>query len=91
VLGFLDVARAYKKVVEQKGALLRSGRATDRELDALRNYIRSRARLVTRPNGVAPPEPEAPPPPVETATPEEPKEQPPAPGSLEPAAPPPKL
>jgi DNA replication and repair protein RecF len=31
---FLDVARAYRKVVEQKGALLRSGRATDRELDA---------------------------------------------------------
>jgi DNA replication and repair protein RecF len=31
---FLDVARAYKKVVEQKGALLRSGRATDAELDA---------------------------------------------------------
>ena len=63
---------------------------TDREIDALRNYIRARARAVTRPNGVAPPEPEAPPP-VETATPEEPKEQPPAPGSLEPAPPPPKL
>jgi quinohemoprotein ethanol dehydrogenase len=27
---------------------------TDRELDALRNYIRYRARLATRPNGVAP-------------------------------------
>jgi quinohemoprotein ethanol dehydrogenase len=32
----------------------------DRELDALRHYIRYRARLATRPNGVAPP-PEAPP------------------------------
>jgi quinohemoprotein ethanol dehydrogenase len=63
---------------------------TDREIDALRNYIRARARVVTRPNGAAPPEPEAPPK-VETATPEEPKEQPPAPGSLEPAPPPPKL
>ena len=63
---------------------------SDRELEALRNYIRARARLVTRPNGVAPPVPEAPPP-VETAKPEEPKETPPAPGSLEPAPPPPKL
>jgi len=34
---------------------------TDHELDALRNYIRYRARLATRPNGVAPPPPEAPP------------------------------
>jgi hypothetical protein len=33
----------------------------DRELDALRNYIRYRARLATRPDGVAPPPPEAPP------------------------------
>ncbi|HET7812722.1 MAG TPA: PQQ-dependent dehydrogenase, methanol/ethanol family [Steroidobacteraceae bacterium] len=34
---------------------------TDHELDALRHYIRYRARLATRPNGVAPPPPEAPP------------------------------
>ena len=34
---------------------------TDPELDALRHYIRYRARLATRPNGVAPPPPEAPP------------------------------
>ncbi len=48
---------------------------TDRELDALRHYIRARARVVTRPDGVAPPEPEAPPA-VETAPPEEPKAEP---------------
>ena len=33
---------------------------TDHELDALRHYIRYRARLATRPNGVAPPVAEAP-------------------------------
>ena len=33
---------------------------SDRELDALRHYIRARARSVTRPDGVAPPAPEAP-------------------------------
>jgi quinohemoprotein ethanol dehydrogenase len=32
----------------------------DHELDALRHYIRDRARLATRPHGVAPPPPEAP-------------------------------
>ena len=53
---------------------------TDHELDALRNYIRYRARLATRPNGVAPPPPEAPP---AGKKPEEPvPEQKPA-GSLE--------
>jgi len=60
---------------------------TDHELDALRNYIRYRARLATRPNGVAPPPPEAPPPEVkkEEAPPEKP------PGSLESTGtPPPK-
>ncbi|HEV8444683.1 MAG TPA: PQQ-dependent dehydrogenase, methanol/ethanol family [Steroidobacteraceae bacterium] len=35
---------------------------TDHELDALRMYIRYRARLATRPNGAAPAAPEAPPP-----------------------------
>ena len=33
---------------------------SDRELEALRQYIRARARKVTRPDGVAPPAPEAP-------------------------------
>jgi len=87
-------------VPESFAALVRGGQETrgmpkfdeltDRELEALRHYIRARARLVTRPNGVAPPEPAAPPP-VEAPPPEEPKEPPPVPGSLEPAPPPPKL
>jgi quinohemoprotein ethanol dehydrogenase len=62
---------------------------TDRELEALRHYIRARARKVTRPDGIAPPPPPAP----EPATPDAPAEEPPeprqAPGSLEPEAPPP--
>jgi len=87
-------------VPESFAALVRGGQETrgmpkfdeltDRELEALRHYIRARARLVTRPNGVAPPEPAAPPP-VQAPPPEEPKEAPPVPGSLEPAPPPPKL
>jgi hypothetical protein len=60
----------------------------DRELDALRHYIRYRARLATRPNGVAPPPPEAAP---EAAAPEESVPQKPPPGSLESTGtPPPK-
>jgi quinohemoprotein ethanol dehydrogenase len=52
----------------------------DRELDALRHYIRYRARMATRPDGLPPPPPEAPP---EPPKPEEevPPEKPP--GSLE--------
>ncbi len=46
--GFLDVARAYRKVVEQKGALLRSGRATDRELDAWDDEMVSLGAQVVR-------------------------------------------
>jgi hypothetical protein len=53
---------------------------TDHELDALRNYIRYRARLATRPNGIAPPPPEAPP--AETKPAEPVPEKKPA-GSLE--------
>ena len=64
---------------------------TDRELEALRQYIRARARRVTRPDGIAPPVPEAPPP----ATPDQPVDEPAeprqAPGSLEPEPPPPRL
>jgi quinohemoprotein ethanol dehydrogenase len=52
---------------------------TDRELDALRHYVRYRARLATRPGGVAPPPP-ATAAPVEEAPPEPP---PRPPGSLE--------
>jgi hypothetical protein len=52
---------------------------TDRELDSLRHYIRYRARLVTRPDGVAPPPP--PPAPVKEEKKEEEASKPP--GSLE--------
>jgi len=60
----------------------------DRELEALRHYIRARARKVTRPDGMAPPPTEAPAPAGPT-----PKEQDsapkPPPGSLESTGPPP--
>ena len=55
---------------------------SDRELDALRHYIRARARRVTRPDGVAPPAPEAPAPTTE-AQPEQESAPKPPPGSLE--------
>ena len=58
----------------------------DRELDALRHYIRYRARLATRPNGVAPPPPEAPPAPAEA---EQPVPEKKPPGSLESSSSPP--
>ena len=64
---------------------------TDRELEALRQYIRARARRVTRPNGVAPPEPEAPPPVTPDKPVDEPAEPRAAPGSLQPEPPPPQL
>jgi quinohemoprotein ethanol dehydrogenase len=71
--------------IEAKG-MPKFAELTDHELDALRNYIRYRARLATRPNGVAPPAPEAPPP---EQKPEQPApEQKPA-GSLESAGSPP--
>jgi quinohemoprotein ethanol dehydrogenase len=53
---------------------------SDHELDALRNYIRYRARLATRPNGVAPVEA---PKPADPTKPAEPAEPPKPPGSLE--------
>jgi quinohemoprotein ethanol dehydrogenase len=52
----------------------------DRELDALRHYIRHRARLATRPGGIAPPPPVAP---VEESKPDEPVPEKKPPGSLE--------
>jgi quinohemoprotein ethanol dehydrogenase len=64
---------------------------TDRELEALRHYIRARARKATRPDGIAPPEPEAPAPAPPETTPDEPIEPRQAPGSLEPEPPPPRL
>lgn len=55
---------------------------TDQDLEGLRHYLRSRARLVTRPDGLAPPVPDAPPP-EEAEQPEEPREERLPPGSLE--------
>jgi quinohemoprotein ethanol dehydrogenase len=60
---------------------------SDHELDALRHYIRYRARLATRPNGVAPPPPEAAP---EQARDEEPVPEKKPPGSLESTGKPPQ-
>ena len=57
---------------------------SDGELEALRHYIRAQARKVTRPGGVAPPEPQnaTPEPPPPPPAPEDDKPKPP-PGSLE--------
>jgi quinohemoprotein ethanol dehydrogenase len=60
---------------------------SERDLEALRHFVRASARLVTRPDGVAPPPPEAPPaqPAIQnTAEPEQNK----PPGSLESSPPP---
>jgi hypothetical protein len=54
---------------------------SDRELEALRHYVRYRARLATRPNGIAPPVDL--PKPVEATRPDENREPPKPPGSLE--------
>jgi quinohemoprotein ethanol dehydrogenase len=57
------------------------GEATDRDLEALRHYLRSQARLETRPDGVEPPPPAAPAPATEEADEEEAERKPP--GSLQ--------
>jgi hypothetical protein len=62
---------------------------SDRELEALRHYIRARARRVTRPDGLAPPVPEAPAPVAPEAAVEQASEPPRPPGSLEAEPPPP--
>lgn len=59
---------------------------TDGELESLRQFIRERARLVTRPDGVAPPPPEEAPAPTKEA--EQPAEPQKPPGSLESTPPP---
>jgi quinohemoprotein ethanol dehydrogenase len=62
---------------------------SDHDLDVLRHFIRQRARLATRPDGVAPPVPEAPPPAAPEAPPApEPDKLPP--GSLQSDSTPPK-
>lgn len=68
--------------VEAKG-MPKFEELTDRELDALRHFIRARARKVTRPDGVAPPAPEAPAPVEEAAPTQEESAPKPPPGSLE--------
>jgi quinohemoprotein ethanol dehydrogenase len=74
--------------VEARG-MPRYDELSDRELEALRHYIRARAQKVTRPDGVAPPVPDAPPP-----TPAAPEEEPgypvPPAGSLESESTPPR-
>ena len=79
VLNPASFAAAVKSGVETRG-MPKFGELTERELEALRHYIRYRARLATRPNGAAPP-PEAPKAAPE-AKPEE-SEPPKPPGSLE--------
>jgi quinohemoprotein ethanol dehydrogenase len=72
-------AGAVRNGVEARG-MPKFDELTDRELEALRHYIRQRARQVTRPNGVAPP------PAATPAKPEEKKQEDEAsrpPGSLE--------
>jgi quinohemoprotein ethanol dehydrogenase len=62
---------------------------SDRELEALRHYIRARAQKVTRPDGVAPPAPLTPAPAPEAPA-EEPGEPVPPAGSLESQSAPPR-
>jgi quinohemoprotein ethanol dehydrogenase len=89
-LGISSFATIVRGGVEAKG-MPKFDELSDRELEALRQYIRARARRVTRPDGVAPPVPEVPNvPAAEPETPvEESSDRPPPPGSLESAPPPP--
>jgi hypothetical protein len=59
VLTTASFATAVRGGIESRG-MPKFAELSDRELDALRNYVRQRARLVTRPKGVAPPEPAKP-------------------------------
>ena len=52
-LGEASFATVVRGGVENRG-MPKFDELTDRELEALRHYIRARARRVTRPNGVAP-------------------------------------
>lgn len=57
------------------------GEATDRDLEALRHYLRQQARLETRPDGIEPPPPAAPAPVTEDENEKETERKPP--GSLQ--------
>jgi quinohemoprotein ethanol dehydrogenase len=87
-LGDASFATVVRGGVETRG-MPKFDELTDRELDALRHYIRTRARRVTRPDGVAPPAAVVPAPEPEKTV-EEPAEPLPPPGSLESQPPPPK-
>jgi quinohemoprotein ethanol dehydrogenase len=79
-LGATSFATVVRAGVEARG-MPKFDELTDRELEALRHYIRARAKRGTRRDGVAPPSPEAP---VTTPTaPNQPSEAPRPPGSLE--------
>jgi quinohemoprotein ethanol dehydrogenase len=80
--GFASTGRTG---IEARG-MPRFAELTDHELEALRHYIRYRARLVTRPNGAPPPAAPAAPPPQKEEQPEEEPSRPP--GSLESVPPP---
>jgi quinohemoprotein ethanol dehydrogenase len=80
VLNPASFAAVVKGSLETRG-MPKFAELTDRELEALRHYVRQRARLATRPNGVAPPV-EAPKPVEEKKT-DEVREPDKPPGSLE--------
>jgi quinohemoprotein ethanol dehydrogenase len=88
-LGAASFATVVRGGVEARG-MPKFDELSDRELDALRHYIRVRARRVTRPDGVAPAAPVAAPPPEPEKPVEDPSEPAPPPGSLESAPPPPR-
>lgn len=81
-LGAASFATVVRGGVEARG-MPKYDELTDRELEALRHYIRARARRVTRPTGVAPPVPDVPAAQPTTPQPEQPLEPPKPPGSLE--------
>jgi quinohemoprotein ethanol dehydrogenase len=73
-------ATVVKGGVEARG-MPKFAEATDRDLEALRHYLRQQARLDTRPDGVAPAPPAAPTPP--SGEPAEEQEEKKPPGSLQ--------
>jgi quinohemoprotein ethanol dehydrogenase len=91
VLNPASFATVVKGGLETRG-MPKFAELSDRELEALRHYVRYRARLATRPNGIAPPVEAAPSAVADkaaetsTETPEPPK----PPGSLESTGTPPK-
>jgi quinohemoprotein ethanol dehydrogenase len=79
-LNAASFASVVKGGLETRG-MPKFGEATDRDLEALRHYIRLQARLETRPDGVAPAPPAAPAPAADEAAAEEVERKPP--GSLQ--------